>query len=345
MRIILFVWKDGVVERFGRLANSFRRLGHEAVLALHPRSNGSVSYGGTLVRSVPLPELFDRTKPDCIVLWNGNLPKDTTVKAECRRRAVPVLYCEMGWFPQADTVYFDWEGVNGASSIRHHNLAPLDPTRYHDLMAFISRYHKAMAGGLVPSQLLRDFLLVPLQLETDSNVLLYSLIRSMAKFVRRVRHTFPGEEILVRPHPKSTTGNFTLPQGCSYADPALGLHSLLPRAKAVVALNSTTLLEALTYFKPAVAFGEGVFSGHGVVPEASKVPLRTLREFVSQPIDATRHARIAALLYELAFRRTFYNAELGNPDKVAAAPFYAEMLRLPGSPAQGHRGGTTRLLR
>ncbi|MCR4295907.1 MAG: hypothetical protein NUW21_10255, partial [Elusimicrobia bacterium] len=84
MKVVLFVWKDGVIERFGRLGDALRLLGHDAVLALHPRSEAPVAYEGQVVEAEGLTGLLDRHAPDCVVLWNGDLPQDDAVKAECR---------------------------------------------------------------------------------------------------------------------------------------------------------------------------------------------------------------------------------------------------------------------
>jgi len=329
LKIILLVWKEGVVEHFGRLADSLRGLGHQAVLGLHPRSGGPVSYRGRVVIPKTLPRLLDRHAPDVVVLWNGELPMDVMVKDECRNRGIPILYCEMAWFPQSDTVYFDWEGVNGASSIRRETLVPIGSTRLRELDRFLARYHAAMAGDPAPRRLPRGFLLLPLQVESDSNILRFSPIKRMIEFVRTVRQFFPDEAILVRPHPKAPAMQAALPAGCCYTEPQMDLHRLLPRAKAVVALNSTVLLEALTHFKPVIAYGEGMFSGQGVACEASEATDAEMRKFVGEPLDAQRRARIAGFLYELIFHRTFYNRDLGNPAKVRSARFYSEMLRLP----------------
>ncbi|MBI3299651.1 MAG: hypothetical protein HYZ75_15910 [Elusimicrobia bacterium] len=330
MRLVLFVWKDGVVERFGRLADSLRRLGHQPVLGLHPRSRGKLTYRGRTIAREPLARLLDRHQPQCIVLWNGDLPQDDAVKAACRRRAIPVLHCEMAWFPQADTVYFDWKGVNGASSIRGMPLAPLDPREERELAAFLNRHHARL--GVEPGRpgTSRSFILAPLQVESDSNILKHSPIKSMSRFVRTIRRMFPDEEIVVRPHPKARPPRFALPRGCSYADPTVGLHPLLSRAKAVAALNSTVILEALSHFKPVVAFGAGLFSGHGAVLEADRSTVPAMRAFIGAPVDLQRRRRTASLLYELIFRRTFYNSDLGNSAKVRAARFYRDLTQLSG---------------
>jgi hypothetical protein len=328
MKILLFVWKEGVVDWFGQLAASLRSLGHEAILSIHPRSRHPVSYEGRLIKPEPLARVLDRHRPGCVILWNGDLPLDDEVKAECHKRAIPVLHSEMAWFPQAETLYFDWEGVNGSSSIRRASPPRLSSSRRRELQSFLERYH-ALMGGNAPAQSgSQDFLLVPLQVENDSAVLKYSPVKSMAEFVAQVHQVFPDADVVVRPHPKATTPLFPLPPRYVYSDPAVGLHQLLSQAKGVVALNSTVVLEALTYFKPVVTFGEGVFSGHGAVVEAARSTPREMRAFVGRPIDDRRRERIATLLYELIFRRTFYSNGLRDPANVRTAAFYSEMLRL-----------------
>ncbi|MCR4297086.1 MAG: hypothetical protein NUW21_16260, partial [Elusimicrobia bacterium] len=264
----------------------------------------------------------------------GDLPQDDAVKAECRARGIAVLHCEMAWFPQIDTVYFDWDGVNGASSILRAPLPRLTAGRRRELESFLACYHALMADAPPPPDFPRDFILAPLQVETDSSLVRYSPVSCMSEFVGMAREVFPGETIVVRRHPKSPSAPASLPPGCVYAGPEIGLHQLLARSKAVAALNSTVVLEALTYYKPVVAFGRGLFSGRGVVLDASAAVPAEMRRFAGAPLDAGRRDAIAGLLYELIFNRTFYNRDLGDPVKVGSARFYRQMLRLPSRRAR-----------
>lgn len=323
MRFLLLVWKGGVFERFGLLRDALVSLGNEARLALHPRSSGAVEFQKEVIDDKLSPKMLDNFKPDHIILWNGDLPKDDIVKSWASRRGISIIYVEMGWFPQEKAVYFNFRGVNASSEIRDIKLRRLSSDQRQKLNAFIQGYHQEMNsyGNKLPS----EFIFVPLQVETDSNILKNSPIKKMKDLVKRVASTFENKIIIVRPHPKQPDVKFDRFPNV-HVDRSSDLHNLVRNAKIVIGLNSTVLLEALTYFKPVVALGEGLFSNHNVLIEGKVLTDAEILHEIKMGISKETKARIEDFLYELVFNRTFYNRHLADPNRIKNTHWYKKIL-------------------
>ncbi|MBU1298421.1 MAG: hypothetical protein KKF20_06490 [Bacteroidetes bacterium] len=324
MKFLLLVWKGGVIERFGLLRNALVSLGNEAKPILHPRSEGPVEFHGETINDKLSLKMLGKLKPDYIILWNGDLPKDDIVKNWAIKSDIPIIYVEMGWFPQEKTVYFDFRGVNASSEIRGIKLKRVSLYQRKKLHMFLQKYHQEM--NLYGNKLPSDFIFVPLQVETDSNILKNSAIKTMKGLVERVASIFKDEIIIVRPHPKHPDVKLgRIPNMC--VDTSSDLHNLVKKARVVVGINSTVLLEALTYFKPVVALGEGLFSNHNVLIEGRDLTNAEIIHEIKKLISKEKKARIEDFLYELIFKRTYYNEHLSDSSMVKNSHWYKKISR------------------
>lgn len=324
MKFLLLVWKGGVIERFGLLRDALASLGNEAKLALHPRSKGPVEFHREAINDRLSPMMLGKYKPDYIILWNGDLPKDDIVKNWAAKSHIPIIYIEMGWFPQEKTVYFDFRGVNASSEIRGKKLERISLHQRKKLHMFLQKYHREMnlSGNKLPS----DFIFVPLQVETDSNILKNSAIKTMKDLVKRVVSIFKGKIIIVRPHPKHPDVKFDgIPN--IRVDTNSDLHNLVKKARVVIGINSTVLLEALTYFKPVIALGEGLFSNHNVLIEGKDLAVPEILREIKKAISKEKKSRMEDFLYELVFKRTYYNEHLLDPNMVKNSYWYKKISR------------------
>lgn len=186
-------------------------------------------------------KLFDQIRacnPNVILFHNGNHPAYQGVLAKLRSDFnIPIVFSELGWFPQKHYIHFDADGTNGSSSICASTLENL-----------VGRVIKSQQTNGRP--LKHKTVLLALQLENDTNSIVFSRhFRSNKQLIEHVLSNVPSEfRILIKAHPLDHTGHryeeFLDGRSQMVSDP---IDELLAKADAVVAINSTVLLEALAY--------------------------------------------------------------------------------------------------
>lgn len=184
---------------------------------------------------------------DLVYVWNGSYPKVRKELVEpLYKNGTRIVFVELGWFPQAEYVYFDQSGTNAYSELISSSLDWLDEADFAEL----DRTAKAYRGSRTITE--GGYVFVPLQLPHDTQVALFSPYKWMGEFVRHVRWVFRGKRIIFRRHPKDPK---------TYADLNLGkdgegdLMDLICNADLVYGLNSTVLLEAALLGKQVTAIG------------------------------------------------------------------------------------------
>jgi len=194
-------------------------------------------------------------RPNKILFHNGSHPAYQKVLERVKALGIPIVYSELGWFPQKGNIYFDRWGVGGKSY-----LASLSA---HELCG------KHLGEDESSSVLASGFVLLVTQLENDTNILVHSpRFKSNLAFVRHVISEVPsGEKIVVKPHPldaswRSWVG--VLDARCTVVTDE-PVEKLLSEAKAVVGINSTVLVQALEYDVNIYAFGRSVLDNKGIV--------------------------------------------------------------------------------
>ncbi len=197
---------------------------------------------------------IENFKPDFLLFHNGLHPRYQSVLTKVKQLGIPVVYTELGWFPQKDHIYFDEWGTNGAS-----RLASLD--------------FKAMCGYRLPeiaSQTIavKKVALLVTQLENDTNIIVNSpLFRSNENFVRHVISQIPEDwEIVIRPHPldKNADAFAKFTNERISVNGGMPLEEALENSGAVIALNSTVLLQALAYQVNIYTFAKSLLDNKGV---------------------------------------------------------------------------------
>ncbi|HSV68829.1 MAG TPA: hypothetical protein VLI72_01855 [Methylibium sp.] len=107
----------------------------------------------------------------------------------------------------------------------------------------------------------RPLVLLPLQLQTDSQFVMHSPFAHNQAFidfaVPRILAAAPGARVLVKRHPMDVR-HFTLPTGAEFFDGTLG--PLYGRAALLVCLNSTTGFEAAVLGKPVLCFADSFYT-------------------------------------------------------------------------------------
>lgn len=191
--------------------------------------------------------LSELLKYDKLVIFNGfaaeTFAQTCYLKQHYKER---MLFCERGWLPQADNIYLDEDGLGGRSSLSKKRLYS------EDRVDFSKIYPRSTTNTQD-----REYILVPLQLENDTSIVLDSpYFKTMPSLINYVIKHFSDYKIVVTTHPKSKD-TVRLP-GVFYGENTL---ALAQHARAIIGINSTSIIEALQFQKPTMMFGRSVLSG------------------------------------------------------------------------------------
>lgn len=249
---------------------------------------------------------------DLLFIWNGGTNRGREITDKCRDRGIPVYFSELGWLPQQGTFYFDRKGVNYESSILDWKYRDITPHEREFLNIRLAYYHKFLAPrtGIKEDG---DYVFVPLQDETDSQIIHFSPhIKKMQQLVDYISAFIPGK-IIFKIHPRFDPGELIIPVHCKLYR-SCTTHDFLERAQYVVTINSTVGIEALTYYKPVITLGNAFYEGRGITCKAdSDAGFKEAIKWASQG-QASRGVIESFLCY--LFSRQWYSADLANPEKV-----------------------------
>lgn len=245
-------------------------------------------------RLVYYHEIFTGFKPDITLIWNGQAEHQQDFLSITSSIYARVYYLEHGWFPQSDTLYLDPLGVNAASLLSKTPTSPLS----EEQLIRISQWQKDYLASSPISQPKKNHLFIPLQIDTDTNISLYSPFPSMQLFIRYLENWVPSHySITIRPHPLA---NYRYPLESLRADVIFDqttpIEQLIAESSIVVGINSTVLLQAMAYGKATYAFGEGVFSSSGCIKRLKREDRFPIPEAID-PLVSNQ------FLYQLIFEK------------------------------------------
>lgn len=203
-------------------------------------------------------KLLTSFNPEKIFVWNGQHEhlQDFMMLSKQTHEG-KFVYMECGWFPQKGTIYFDTEGVNAASSIAKLPTRTLTPSEHQQLQQWLASYTPTSAEKMVPK-----LVFVPLQVDTDTNISVYSPFKNMQELILFLERWLPPEySAVLRPHPLQRAENEP-PQLREnfHIDSKTEIRALIDRSEIVIGINSTVLLEAIARGRPVICFGEGFLS-------------------------------------------------------------------------------------
>lgn len=217
--------------------------------------------------------LLEHAKPDQLVIWNGHTGWVANILRNIgRREGMPRYFLERSVFP--DAVYVDPAGTNGNSELSRlsvEDLILLDAPVSPRPAAMISKpRNENQVQSLKNSGPWKDarlLVFVPLQVQNDTNILLFSPdCERMSDFVQRVHDSYyaPDVAFIVRPHPEEILENLEIPELPGvYLDSSGDLETWMEAADLIVTINSTVGLQGLLKGKPVVALGHGIYTGKG----------------------------------------------------------------------------------
>jgi len=204
-----------------------------------------------------------------LVVWNGEFNDNERgfqvnyINSIKRYTDIKIVYTEHGWFPQNKTFMIDPEGTNGSSSIAKSKNIP-NISSNEDLIKL--REYDGMA--IDPNE--RDYIYVPLQLNTDTQIVNHSpFFKDMKDLIEHVAKLFT-KKIIIKVHPKDTPLNKRrykdVCKKFSHIKFVDDLNNIgwCKHADRMVAINSTSINEALLYGKPVMTYGINNFYDKGV---------------------------------------------------------------------------------
>ena len=231
--------------------------------------------------------IWQNFKPHLAITWNGVTLFQKALAFLAHNYDVPVLFFERGLLPQ--TLYVDTEGVNYKSSIAGDKWFKYKiPYPHDDKIKKVKKYCQKLrkdkrsivniGESTQPEELRKrlkiddksKIVLIPLQIEKDSNILYfspyYSNMPEIIKDIQRAINQFNNIHLIVKPHPEDSNRLNelrSLTTNTTHILDDVKLYSLLELADLVITVNSTVGLEALVFRKPVIVLGKAMYSEKG----------------------------------------------------------------------------------
>ena len=244
--------------------------------------------------------------PDVIFTWNQNDETEKRLQYFRQNGCKLVIYSEKGWIPcDVDHFYFDLSGVNYSSTLNDWNLKGLlYKTEHERLIEYLVDYQmQAPKNGLSE----KDYILLPLQVQYDMQITQHSPFETMQGLIDFVGEVVTDKTVYVKPHPSDL---LLKPETLKYPDNFhlinANMQSLIRNCRYMITINSTSGIEALTYYKPVITLGNA-FYGKPILVHSARdaVELRRAVEVVERHAGSgvpNKH-EIQAFLYWLIFKR------------------------------------------
>lgn len=217
-------------------------------------------------KSEDLFALIKTFKPTCILIHNGSHPAYQHVLREINQRFhIPIVFSELGWFPQRGRIYFDPLGTNAASSIAKDDFKALT--------------HQALKISYQELEFRSNKVLLVLQLENDMNFIKANdYFSSNFSLIRNVLDSVPCEyEIWIKPHPLDHNSYYYSEWEGDRVKVVNGnIENLLKEVCSVIAINSTCLLQALDFEVNIYKCGHSILDNKGVVFEFDNKNLKNV---------------------------------------------------------------------
>ncbi len=268
------------------------------------------------LRSSTLHEQVQVYSPDVVVVWNGYSHVFRQRVNLLRRGKWKMVFHETAWFPQRDSVYFDNYGVLG-DAFKHEDLyRAFDVDSFHrwraTYLASVSSAFstsKAVAdkGVSVATQKVKisNYILVVGQVENDTSMQ-FSEIQEMSKLLDAVINHIPSGKIIYRDHP-AAKGQVQLPKGITRLSNTL-LYETIEKARVVIGLNSTVLLESLLLHKQTIALARNVWPDKDILPVVEPKDIGKALQYkydwdkVDQFLDHLRRSQVSLTSPEFSGR-------------------------------------------
>jgi hypothetical protein len=182
------------------------------------------------------------------VMWNGLHYNGPLITKICELRGIPSCYIEWGILPQVENFFVDPTGFCGRSILCRDLswVTKKDMDNMYEKRESLQKQYEINDRG---------YILVPLQIENDTQILYNSPYNNMEEFVSHVKYMYPNNRIIVKNHPK--TGNYRVFDGVETAEKeGASFLELAAGASLVVSVTSSALYEAGVLGVPVLAVGD-----------------------------------------------------------------------------------------
>lgn len=233
-----------------------------------------------------LTRLFDEHQFDSIIIWNGVTGHvANAMRILAGGSGITGGFLERGYLP--NSVFFDRIGTNGASSLARGSdvvYSPEDASTSTE--ACLDFVRSVLLKSTAPPICGRKQIFVPLQVQQDSNILLYSpKVKTMRQLVLRavsLAHALgPDWDVVVRDHPEEMQAPLNIPfSDRVWRDNSSTLEERINSSQVVFTVNSTVGLTAALAGKVIVCIGDGIYCRESFVINAATMTLDELVERV-----------------------------------------------------------------
>ncbi|EJM31977.1 glycosyltransferase [Pseudomonas sp. GM25] len=212
--------------------------------------------------------LVEQVEPDLVFCWNY----DGSLETACQTRNIPLIFNELGMLraPNPMAYYSDSRGVNVRSGFSaefaeyqlQSTALPADAAMAR--LAQMEALYRFQGASRTP------MVLILLQVQDDSNIIMGSPFASMAEYVRHVLAVVEGAPftVIVKPHPLDEVPD--LPEQVQVASKEDSITDLIAAADVVFTLNSSAGFEAALAGKTVYALGKAPYSGTGLTIDVER---------------------------------------------------------------------------
>ena len=220
--------------------------------------------------------LLKRSMPKAVVVWNGLMFRRSMFVAAARSLGIKTVFMENGLLP--DTTVCDSMGINANNSVpryaeffRQLDVAQMDDKV--DLVVREAKQPKKSSGKQLPER----FIFVPFQVDTDSQIIIFSpWIKTMKQLFDAMLKAVNGSgelKLVFKEHPSSKIDyaflHNELPDEIGIFANEYSTQELIEQSEAVVTINSTVGIESLLYGKKVIVLGQAFFNIPGLVLSAN----------------------------------------------------------------------------
>ena len=288
-----------------------------------------------------MPRRWREGGDSIVVTWNGrHIPPGKRT----------VIYCEHGWLPRWD-YQLSTAGINADNHIAPFEWGgrKLTSTLADEVDAHLARirqggptthpYMQTEREALV--DLPQAFLLVPLQIENDTNIIRHvpPMLRKMQHFIDYVSGFNPNLPLLFKQHPADARSKncqlllrLRRRQDVFFEHSRGNIHQILKsgRCKGIISLNSNVVHDGLLWNIPSVVLGNNIWPRSGQSPFMRAVP----KDWRDMPrfFEASEPCRMAYCHFLM--RNQWTVEDISNPDRVAAFLAQNPISRFPKSVAR-----------
>ena len=191
-----------------------------------------------------------------LLMWNGAEPIHQPILERARQENIRILFVECGPIAQKNYYYIDEKGINAQSSLMDDDLSWVSEEHVDKLELFRQAYldnRKWNPPG--------KYIFVPLQIESDTNIIKNSPYKTMQSFINHCEEKFQDEYIIFKTHPLLPNLNYRIHGNNAIIRQGSFLDHI-QEAKLVYGLTSTALLESTLMGVPTECIGDCWLNKH-----------------------------------------------------------------------------------